>query len=141
MLTHLPKSEPDRAKDAGQHYWKQLEPGIEVALVAVAEPDVVIRAVGRRYLLSLRQVPVPRAIVERAQRPLGRGRQPPDDRVLDGSYPFAPHVVQKLAKPETRPEHAALGWAPRRNSMMNLDPYQSNASGLRVGCTQATMNS
>jgi hypothetical protein len=83
-------------------------------LVPVAEPDVLIRAVGRRYQPSLCQVLLPRAIVERAEHARGRGRQPPDDRVLDGSYPLPPLVVQELAKPETRPEHAGpgLGAAP-----------------------------
>ena len=80
----------------------------------MAEPDVAVRAVGLRYLPSLRQVPIPRACVERAEHPRGRGRQPPDDRVLDGSYPLPPLVVQELAEPETRPEHAGpgLGAAP-----------------------------
>src|ERR1700758_4362759 len=83
-------------------------------LVPVAEPDVLIRAVGRRYQPSLRQVHVPRAIVERAEHARGRGRQPPDDRVLDGPYLLPPFVAQELAKPEARPEHAGprLGAAP-----------------------------
>jgi hypothetical protein len=111
---YSPESQLDSVEDTRQQDGKQLEPGIEVVLITMSEPDVVIRAVGRRYLLSLRQVPVPRAIVEHAEHPRGRGWQPPDDRVLDGSYPLPPLVVQELAKPETRPEHArpGLGAAP-----------------------------
>jgi len=110
----LPESQPDRLQNAGQQDRKQPEPVIEVALVPVAEPDVVIEAVSRRYLPSLRQVLIPRPVVEDAEHLRGRGRQPPDDRVLDGSHPLPSLVVQQLAKPETRPEHArpGLGAAP-----------------------------
>jgi hypothetical protein len=109
-----PEPAPDRVEDAGQQDGKQPEPGIEIVLIPVAQPDVVIRAVGRRYLLSLRQIPVPRAIIEHAQHPRGSGRQPPDDRVLDGSYLLPLIIAKELAKPETRPEHAGsgLGTAP-----------------------------
>src|SRR5260370_36004626 len=75
----------------------------------MAEPDVVIRGVGWRYLLSLRQVPVPRAVIERAQDARGRGGQPPDHRVLDGSNLLPPLAVQELAKPETRSHHTDPG--------------------------------
>jgi hypothetical protein len=51
------------------------------ALITVAEPDVVIRAVGRCYLPALSQVRVPRALAEGPEHARGRGRQPPDDRV------------------------------------------------------------
>src|SRR5215469_5940198 len=111
---YSPEPQPGCAQDAGQQDGKQPEPGTEVALITVAEPDVVIRAVGRCYLPALRQVHLPRAFIEGAEHPGGRGRQPPDDRVLHGPYPLPPLVIQELAEPEARPEHAGpgLGAAP-----------------------------
>src|SRR5258707_6840704 len=111
---YSPESQADRVEDAWQQDGQQPEPGIEVVSITMAEPDVLIRAVGRRYLPSLRQVPVPRAIVGDAQDTGGRGRQPPDHRVVDDSDLLPPLVVQELAKPEARPHHAGprLGAAP-----------------------------
>jgi hypothetical protein len=123
------ESQADRVEDAWQQDGKQPEPGIKVALVTVTEPDVLIRAVGRCHLPSLRQVPVPRLIVEPVEHPRGHGRQPPDDRVLDGSHPLPPVVAQELAKPETRPEHARarLGAAPE------LDDEPGPVPAKRIG--------
>src|SRR6185437_13800055 len=129
---YSPEPVPDRAQDAGQQAGKQPEPCIEVALVTVAEPDVVIRLVGRRHRPSLRQVPVPRTVVEHAKHPRGRGRQPPDDRVLHGSHPLPALVVQELAEPETRPEHAGPGLGTAAE--LDDEPGPVPAKCVRTAC-------
>ena len=84
-------------QDGGQQDGKQPEQGIKVALITIAEPDVLIRAVGRCYLPALRQVRIPGSLVEGPEHARGRGRQPPDHRVLHATNPLPPRVIQELA--------------------------------------------
>src|SRR5579863_1032034 len=127
---YSPEPQPGRAKDAGQQGGEQPEPGVKVALVTVAEPDVLIRAVGRGYLPALRQVRVARWLVEGTEHARGRGRQPPDHRVLRRPDPLPPRGIQELAEPETRPEHAGpgLGAAPE----LDDEPGAGPAGRVRI---------